>query len=549
LERPEDLPGYYAAFATGIQQGRDHLHWDQLPPLPRTWKELLAHPHREGFLAAATKEYQDLEHWNTFRSVPKTSATKTLPLMWVFTYKFDMDGYLSKFKARLYVRGDLQQSIYKDNYAATLAACTFRALMAIAAAFDLETWQLDAVNAFTNSEIDETIYCDYPKGFEQFGRCLLLLRALYGLRRSPLLWLKELSGTLKELGLNEVEAETCLFSNDWLVVFFYVDDIVTLCRTTDLPRLYRFKEAFMERYEIRDLGQLTWFLGIRVMRDRQQRKIWLCQDSYIEKITKAFHLEDVKPARTPMTTEELVPYDGKSSPQDIYAYQRKVGSLLYATTITRPDTARAAAKLSEFLQNPSPHHHRAVDRALTYLNGTKTLAIEYSASTNSQQVFACASDAAFADDPTTRQSTEGYLFQLFGGAIDWRSTKQKTVTTSSTEAELLALTHATKETLWWKRFFQSIHLDPGHELAVSYDNQQTIRLLTKETPQLSTKLKHVDVHQHWLRQEVQQGRIHINWVRSTDMPADGLTKALPCQKHEAFVQQIGLVDISAKFDI
>jgi len=294
---------------------------------------------------------------------------------------------------------------------------------------------------------------------------------------------------------------------------------------------------------MKDIGELNWFLGIRILRNRTERKIWLCQDSYIEKIAKTFHLENTKPARTPMATEELVPYEGKASPQEVYAYQRKVGSLLYATTITRPDAARAASKLSEFLQNPSPHHHGVVDRAITYLYGTRTYAIEYSARTNNQQAFVCASDAAFADDLATRRSTEGYLFQLFGGPIDWRSTKQKTVTTSSTEAELLALTHATKEIFWWKRFFQSVQLSLDHELIVSCDNQQTLRLLTKETLQFSTKLRHVDIHKHWLRQEVREGRIRTNWVKTVDMPADGLTKALPYQRHKAFIRQLGLVDI------
>ena len=161
----------------------------------------------------------------------------------------------------------------------------------------------------------------------------------------------------------------------------------------------------------------------------------------------------------------------------------------------------------------------------------------------------CASDAAFADDTVTRRSTEGYLFQLFGGAVDWRSTKQHTVTTSSTEAELLALTHATKEALWWKWFFKAILLDVGHSSAISCDNQQTIRLLTKDTPMLTTKLRHINIQQHWLRQEVQEGRIAINWVKTTEMPADGFTKALPRQRHEAFLSQLGLVDIGDRLEM
>jgi hypothetical protein len=108
--------------------------------------------------------------------------------------------------------------------------------MAITAAYDLETYQLDAVNAFVNSQLDEIVFCKFPEGFDQPNNCLLLLRALYGLRRSPLLWLQELSTTLKELGLQEVAGEPCLFMNDdGVLIFFYVDDIVLLCRSGALP--------------------------------------------------------------------------------------------------------------------------------------------------------------------------------------------------------------------------------------------------------------------------------------------------------------------------
>jgi Reverse transcriptase (RNA-dependent DNA polymerase) len=91
-------------------------------------------------------------------------------LLWVFKYKFDTDGYLTKFKARLCVQGDLQ-STEQDTYAATLAARTFRALIAIAAAFDLEIQQYDAVNAFVNSKLNEDIYCYSPEGFKRQNSC------------------------------------------------------------------------------------------------------------------------------------------------------------------------------------------------------------------------------------------------------------------------------------------------------------------------------------------------------------------------------------------
>ena len=183
-------------------------------------------------------------------------------------------------------------------------------------------------------------------------------------------------------------------------------------------------------------------------------------------------------------------------------------------------------------------HQDAADQAILYLDGTRYYAIEYSASAAGQEIaythpktLEIASDASFGNCATTRRSSEGYLFKLFGGPIDWVSVKQKTVTTSTTEAELLALTHAATEALWWNRLFEDIGFRLDHELVINCDNQQIIRLLTKDLPTLVTKLKHVDIRQHWLREQVADKRINITWISTSHMPADGLTKALPRQKH------------------
>jgi hypothetical protein len=175
-------------------------------------------------------------------------------------------------------------------------------------------------------------------------------------------------------------------------------------------------------------------------------------------------LEHQKPAYTPLPSDELQPYEGEATAQEIHAYQQRVGSINFSAVITCPDIAFTASRLSTFLCNPSPTHLAAANQTIAYLYKTKTYAIEYSAPTpgDEQQIFFCASDAAFADDHQTCKSTGGFLHKLFGGPTDWHSTKQNTVTTSSTEAELLALTYATKETIWWRRFFKHIGFNPGY---------------------------------------------------------------------------------------
>ena len=135
---------------------RLRLHRDTLPPEPRSWRDLATHRFGPNWVESAHSEFNQLIKRGTFKEIDRQGHHRPLPLLWVFKYKFDTEGYLIKFKARVVVRGDLQTS-YADNYAATLTIRVFRALMALTAAFDLEMVQLDAVNAFLNSDIDEDI--------------------------------------------------------------------------------------------------------------------------------------------------------------------------------------------------------------------------------------------------------------------------------------------------------------------------------------------------------------------------------------------------------
>ena len=189
LTTTTDLIPYFSAFAEGTLQEQPGIKWrlhrDSLPAEPRYWQQMLRHRFAKEFQLAAVKEVSELENRGTYQLIEKKNQPK-LPLTWVFKYKFDTDGYLQKFKARLCVRGDLQTT-NEETYAATLAARTFRAIMAIAAAFDLEIHQFDAINAFVNSKLDDEVICESPEGFRQPGKCWKLLRALYGLKQAPML--------------------------------------------------------------------------------------------------------------------------------------------------------------------------------------------------------------------------------------------------------------------------------------------------------------------------------------------------------------------------
>ena len=126
--------------------------------------------------------------------------------------------------------------------------------------------------------------------------------------------------------------------------------------------------------------------------------------------------------------------------------------------------------------------------------------------------------------------------------IDWKASKQKIVTISSIEAELLAIFITANIKMWWDRFLEAIAFQTSFTY-IECDNRQTIRVFTAPGAFFSIKLRHVDIHRHWLRQEVQNGIVSIKWTLSISIFADGLIKILPSQRHKEFVKLIGFEDV------
>jgi hypothetical protein len=445
---------------------------------------------------------------------------------------------LQKCKARLVIRGDQQRDVSaQDTYAATLASQSFRLLMAIAADRDLELKQYDVTNAFVHATIDREVYMRMPDGHRKPNTALKLNKALYGLRISPLLWQKEFTKTLLQLGFQAVPHEPCCMLKDGVFLFFYVDDIILGYPKNKELSAYSIVQELQTKYTLTGGEDLKWFLGVEIIRNRSSQTLLLSQAAYIEKISRLIDNKEIR-HDTPISSIELVPQAGLATPAEINKYQRKVGSLLFAAVTTRPDIAFATSRLARYMLNPGPAHHTAADRVLLYLLSTQNLALRQGGGLHLE----VASDASFADNSSDRKSSQGYTIRLFGGLIAWKASKQDTVTTSTTEAELLALSQVAKEAIFISRLIRELQVNLLQKtITIHCDNTQTISLVTKETSKLQTKLRHVDIHNHWLRQEVQQGTISVEYIPSASMPADGLTKALPRNKWGAFLNHLNLV--------
>lgn len=526
------------------------LHRSQLPAPPRSHGDLATHLMGTLFNEAERihlNSHREMQSWiEISKSDQSARNQQVLDCMWVYTYKSDKHGRFQKCKARLVVRGDQQaRSIHEDTYASTLAGRSFRILMAIAARFDLELVQYDAVNAFVNAKMDRDIFMKMPPGHRKPGRILKLQRALYGLRCSPLLWQKELTRTLEELGFEKVPHEPCCMMKNGIIIFFYVDDIVLAYQKGKENEVKHLTDQLQRKYQLTGGNDLQWFLGIEVVRDRDQGLIWLSQSAYVDKIAKLATKDPDRWPSVPMSGPELLPNEERASVASIRRYQKKIGSILYAAVVTRPDIAFAVSRLARFNMNPSDEHHAAADKVIHYLMKTRSLALQLGGGDE----FLVASDASFADNSIDRKSSQGYVMQLFGGTIGWRANKQDTVTTSTTEAELLALSQATKESIFISRLLKEIGIRlESNTIRIQCDNQQTIKLVNKEVGPLQTKLRHVNIHDHWLRQEAEKGTISVDYIPTEEMVADGLTKALSSQPFNAFVERLGLLDIQGRLN-
>jgi hypothetical protein len=492
---------WHIAFQTGSAHRRD------APLAPKNYRELTGHTYKARFKESMQEQID--EHVKIVKSwteIHKSEAKEyqILGCQWVFKYKTDKHRRITKCKARIIVCGNQQRECDLPTRATTLATTSFRVLLATAAKFDLETLQLDPLNTFVHAEIDETVYMRMPPGFQKLNTVVQLNKALYGLRRSPILWQTKFTGVLRNMGFAEVPQELCIMKRGGIIYFFYVDDIVFAYRKKDAGSVTEAVTEIWKHFKLKTIGELKWFLGIHIFRDRPKRSLWLSQQSYIKKLANEFILgnKSDKGPPTPMAEEELppLPTEVEVLEADRTLYQRKISSILYAAISTRPDIAFAAARLSRYNCWPGKIHQDAANRVVQYLYRTRFQCIRFGHESSATS-FVCTSDASFADNTLDRKSSQGYVLKLFGGPVAWRANKQDTVTTSSTEAKLLALSQTAKELIYLSHLLKALSLELDEPLAIECDNRQTIRLLA-ESAKLQTKLRHVDIHSHWLCQEV-----------------------------------------------
>ena len=554
----------------------DHMPDTGPPPKdtdPRSYREAMACDLRKQWQEAMRQEYASLKKNNTFTAVQESEVTSDpIDCKWVYKTKTNPNGTL-RYKARLVIRGfkQIEGVNFDETYAPVGNMSTLRYLLSFVAKNEWKMDHLDVVTAFLNPKIDTEVFMQQPAGIEWLERklatdaidfieppestepptreqyILRLNKALYGLRQAPRLWHQTIDSFLLSIGFHRSNADPNLYIRaDGVLLLLYVDDMLVAYADGSSERAIEVRNALMRQYQMSNLGPAKRFLGLDITR-LPDGSILLSQQTYINSILKRFGMEDANPAPTPLCHKTRLDIEMSTDREaDAAVYQSITGSLMYAATSTRPDIAYAVAALCRYNSRPYVTHMTAAKRVLRYLKGTANIGLVFPASapidtgslaSGSTGVLHGYTDSDFAGDRADRKSQGGYFFRAHGGPIDWQSKKQLLVATSTTEAEYVACSEATRKA----RCLIQLHKDVTGELVVPpiyCDSNGALKNIWSGVS--SAKTKHIDIRFHDSRELHAQGIVKFDYVSTDDNLADIMTKALAPERHHRLVQSMGL---------
>ncbi|KAL0667809.1 hypothetical protein Bca4012_030513 [Brassica carinata] len=502
--------------------------------IPRSYEEAMEH---EEWKESVGSETNAMIIYHTWYEAELPKGKRAVTSRWIFTIKYNADGTVERRKTRLVARGFTQTygEDYLDTFAPVAKLHTIRIILSLAVNLEWDLWQMDVKNAFLQGELEDEVYMRPPPGLEHL--------AIYGLKQSPRAWYHKLSTTLNGRGFVKSEADHTLFTltskQGIVVILVYVDDIIIT--GSDKEGILLTKAFLRSSFDIKDLGELKYFLGIEMCRSKDG--LFLSQRKYtLDLLNEAGDLGG-RAAKTPLEDGYKVLREGEIEDKlyaDVKHYRRMVGKLIYLT-ITRPDVCFAVNQVSQHMQAPKIHHWNMVERILRYLREAPGQGVWMGCNKSTEIVGYC--DADWAGDRVDRRSTTGYCTFIGGNLVTWKSKKQNIVSCSSAEAEYRAMRKLTSELIWIRNLLQDLGIEISTPITMHCDNQAAIHIASNSV--FHERTKHIEVDCHKVRQAVEQRIILPCYTRSEDQLADIFTKAASTKVCEFIHSKLGLVDLSS----
>jgi hypothetical protein len=524
---------------------------------PNTYNQALKKSDRTQWIEAMSQEYQKLDALKTWSLVPRPPNKNVVGSRWVFKKKRKEDGSIALYKARMVAQGFKQIAgvDFLETFAPVARFTTIRVVLALAAMHDWELQQMDVDSAFPNASVEEEIYMEQPRGQIKGGllpsgnpvMVMRLHKALYGLKQSGRNWNLHLHRFLESLGFKRSHEDHCLYTKInadgrlQVVVLVYVDDLIITGPSAG--GIQQLKNDLAAKFKMKDLGNLSVFLGVKVVRDRSERTLTIQQCQYVTTMLNKFNMQDCKPMKTPAEMNQHLSKDMPSpllSYLEQRTYRQAVGSLLYASIATRPDLATAVREVSRFMQAPRQAHWTAVKRIFRYLQATRSMGISFAGDDRKDTALRGYADSDWGNNVDNSRSVSGYAFLIYNGVVSWRSKLQDTVATSTCEAEYVTVYFAGQEAIHLRRVLRTLHqsqLLPG-PTPIHEDNAGCIKLA--HNPVFHKRTKHIKIKYHFIRELITDGTVALPYIPTEEQIADIFTKPLGGIKFAKFRRQLGV---------
>ena len=527
--KPKYLENYDTSTSCEGAKSAEHTidYCCRVADIPVTYADAIRSRESDKWQAAMEEEMNALLDNNTFELAEAPKDRKVVGGRWVYDVKLGSNDE-ERYKARYVAKGYSQVADidYQETFSPTARVTSIRMLLQLAIQNDLIVNQMDVKTAYLNAPIDCDVFVEQPEGFVEHGEngeklVCKLKKSLYGLKQSGRNWNTLLHDYLVTLNFVQSLADNCVYTRDDgnVIVLIWVDDIIIAAKNESL--LQEVKDLFSQRFKMKDLGSLSWFLGIEFQRKDDCYEMY--QTKYLERMLAKFNMVDCKPRATPCDLDaDKMKCDDSEELGDAKLYRCIVGSLIYAMTGTRPDLCYVVTLLSQHMSKPTKAHLNMAKKVLRYIKGTLNYRLKFTKCVDDVKLVGCSdSDWGGSED---RRSVTGYGFQLNtdGPLVSWKSKKQQTVALSTCEAEYMALAAATQEAKFLRQLLadmQCCEVKPAH---IHVDNQGAIALA--KNPVYHQRSKHIDIKYHFVRLEIQLGVLFLSYIPSEENIADLFTK-------------------------
>ena len=474
---------------------------------------------------AMDSEMKSLIDNETWILVDRPKDQDTVSCRWIFKSKLKPDGSIGRYKGRLVARGFQQRHgiDYQETFASVVRYESIRVVLSLAAHHDMDMMQFDIKTAFLNGPLHEKVFMEQPDRYSDGSdRVCLLKKSLYGLKQAPRNWNQTFDEFVKSEGFKSSIADPGLYyrkvDKELMLLTLYVDDGL-ICSTSRML-LDGFIQKLTSRFET-TVNDPAVYVGMQITRDREEKTIRICQSRYIRQVLQRFG-QDGRSVSTPMQPGIKILDSGSEKEYDAsFPYLEAVGCLMYLSSVSRPDITFAVVKMASFSRNPSMVHWNCVKRILKYLSGTQDASLTFGG--EEPLVFRAVTDSDWGGDHREMKSTSGFMMLLNGSPVSWTSRLQKKTALSSLEAEYVSLAEGLKEILYFRKLLKPLGVDVSNPTSVDVDNKSVVAL--SFNPEFHNRSKFVTIKYFRIRQE-NGSRIQVNWIPTTENPADILTKAL-----------------------